>query len=163
MTRSTKAPQQEKRGAAVAAATPAKRGPGRPRKLKPKPEPAIVAPVKKQAGPQNTFHPTEQQAKAIKAMAAYGIRHDEICIIFGITKPTLYKYFRESLDAAMTEANAKVAESLFKMAIGGKHVAAAIYWTKARMGWRDVQATQQLDKDGNPITPGTTFVLKMER
>ena len=37
----------------------------------------------------------------------------------------------------MTEANAKVAQSLFQMATQGKNVAAAIFWMKARAGWRE--------------------------
>ncbi|MEO3475934.1 hypothetical protein AAFN86_29080, partial [Roseomonas sp. CAU 1739] len=38
-----------------------------------------------------------------------------------------------------TEANAKVAQSLFQMATQGKNVAAAIFWMKARAGWREKQ------------------------
>ncbi|HUY05059.1 MAG TPA: hypothetical protein VMV33_17415 [Rhodocyclaceae bacterium] len=133
--------------------------------------PAAPAPVaapedpapKGQRGGQNRFEPTADQAKVVRAMAAYGIPQDKIAQAIGISKPTLEKHFRETLDIAMTEANAKVAETLFKMATSGTVVAATIYWTKARMGWRDVQAIQQLDENGNPIAPGATFVLKIER
>jgi len=54
----------------------------------------------------------------------------------GRTK-TLRKHFRDELDRGMTEANAKVAQSLFQMATQGKNVAAAILWMKARAGWRE--------------------------
>ena len=37
----------------------------------------------------------------------------------------------------MVEANLKVAQSLFQMATNGKNVAAAIFWMKARAGWRE--------------------------
>jgi len=37
----------------------------------------------------------------------------------------------------VTEANAKVAQSLFQMATQGKNVAAAIFWMKACAGWRE--------------------------
>jgi hypothetical protein len=36
----------------------------------------------------------------------------------------------------------KVAQSLFQMATQGKNVAAAIFWMKARAGWREKQEVQ---------------------
>ena len=46
-------------------------------------------------------------------------------------------HFREELDRGMTEANLKVAQSLFNMATVGGSVAAAIFWMKARASWRE--------------------------
>ena len=64
------------------------------------------------------------------------------------------KHFRDELDRGTVEANVKVAQSLFQMATQGKNVAAAIFWMKARAGWREkheVQVTsrpiQQLSDD----------------
>ena len=37
----------------------------------------------------------------------------------------------------MAEANVKIAQSLFHMATTGNKVAAAIFWMKARAGWRE--------------------------
>ena len=67
-------------------------------------------------------------------MAAYGIPQDEIARVVGITKPTLEKHYRPELDRAETEANAKVAESLFRKATGdgAQAVTAAIFWLKTR-------------------------------
>jgi len=43
------------------------------------------------------------------------------------------------LDRGGTEATAKVAQSLFRMATEGNNVAAAIFWMKARAGWSEKQ------------------------
>lgn len=42
----------------------------------------------------------------------------------------------------MIEANLKVAQSLFALATQGKNVAAAIFWMKARAGWREKHEMQ---------------------
>ena len=56
-----------------------------------------------------------------------------------------------------TEANAKVAQTLFTMATVDKNVAAAIFWMKARGGWREKHPIDDLkDKAAEP----TTFVYR---
>ena len=56
----------------------------------------------------------------------------------GISDPTLRRAFRDELDKAGIEANAKVAEVCFKMATSGKVPAATFFWLKTRAGWREV-------------------------
>src|ERR1019366_3291129 len=50
---------------------------------------------------------------------------------------TLRRHFREELDRAAPEANARVAQSLYQQATAGKKTAAAIFWLKVRAGWRE--------------------------
>ncbi len=85
------------------------------------------------------YEPTPDQRRTVKTMAGFGIPHTDIAPFIGIDTKTLRKHFREELDRGMTEANAKVAQSLFQMATQGKNVAAAIFWMKARAGWREKQ------------------------
>jgi hypothetical protein len=73
----------------------------------------------------------------VSVMAAGGIDQAKIAGVLGICKPTLRKYFRHELDAAALEAHASVIASLLWMATKGKNVAAAIWWTKSRLGWRE--------------------------
>ncbi len=84
-------------------------------------------------------------------MAAYGIPQDEIARVVGITKPTLEKHYRPELDRAETEANAKVAESLFRKATGdgSQAVTAAIFWLKTRARWKEptLEAAMKLSAD----------------
>jgi 5,10-methylene-tetrahydrofolate dehydrogenase/methenyl tetrahydrofolate cyclohydrolase len=83
------------------------------------------------------YEPTPDQRRTVKTMAGFGVPHLDIATFLGIDAKTLRKHFREELDRGTTEANAKVAQSLFQMATQGKNVAAAIFWMKARAGWRE--------------------------
>jgi glycosylphosphatidylinositol transamidase (GPIT) subunit GPI8 len=73
----------------------------------------------------------------VKMMAALGCRHEDIGRIMDMTPKTLRKHFRNELDTGAIEANNKVVQSLFEMATKGKNTTAAIFWTKARCGWRE--------------------------
>ena len=83
------------------------------------------------------FEATPEQRRTVKTMAGFGVPQEDIAIFLGIDAKTLRKHFRDELDRGVTEANAKVAQSLFQMATQGKNVAAAIFWMKARAGWRE--------------------------
>jgi hypothetical protein len=83
------------------------------------------------------FQPTEENRRTVLAMAGYGIPHDHIAVVVGIAPMTLRKHFRAELDTGETLANAKVAETLYRMATSGENVAAAIFWLKARAGWSE--------------------------
>src|SRR3954454_17328002 len=90
--------------------------------------------------PRPTFLPTTDQRRQVRSMAAYGIKQEDIARSVGLRSPkTLRRHFREELDRASTEANAQVAQTLFKLASSGKSPAATIFWLKARAGWRDGQ------------------------
>ncbi len=109
-------------------------------------------------------------------LIGYGFRQEDICKLIinpetdkPITKPTLERHFRKEIDTGALLANALVAESLFNQAVGraklieiqedGTKVilkerveadkGAAIWWSKARMGWSE---TRRLSgPDGGPI------------
>ena len=79
-----------------------------------------------------------EQGRKVRAMAALGIRQEDIALILGLRSPkTLRRHFREDLDRAAPEANARVAQSLFQQATSGKNTTATIFWLKARAGWRE--------------------------
>ena len=105
--------------------------------------------------------PTDQNRKTVEAMCGYGIPHDEIARVIGIDPKTLRLHYRDELDTGHTKANAKVAESLFLQATGAPAVvqngqtvraeqaripSAAIWWSKARMGWKET-----ITNDGNIV------------
>lgn len=90
-------------------------------------------------GGRPPHEPTESTRRQVKALAAYGIPQDEIGRVIGVSKPTLEKHYRDELDRAEVEANAKVAESLFRKAMGdgSQSVTAAIFWLKTRARWKE--------------------------
>lgn len=83
------------------------------------------------------YQPTDEQRRLVKVMSGFGIPQQDIASQIGVDAKTLRKHFREELDRGMTEANMRVAQSLFNMATTGGSVAAAIFWMKARAGWRE--------------------------
>jgi len=95
------------------------------------------------------FQPTDEQRRTVKAMAGFGIPHEGIAILLEIDPKTLRKYFQADLDRGSVEATAKVAQTLFHMATVDKNVGAAIFWMKARAGWREKHEVQVT---ANPIT-----------
>lgn len=90
-------------------------------------------------------------------MIAGGIEQDNIATALGISRPTLRKHYKEQIASAAHKANAQVVAALFKNATTGKNVIAQIFWTKVRMGWREVQTVENVGKDGRPIEQVVTY------
>lgn len=86
------------------------------------------------------FAPTAEQRKQAQTLAGLGLRQQDIALVIGVSEVTLRKYFSEELTAGTVVANAKVAETLFKMATDEAHPKAAIcamFWLKCRAKWRE--------------------------
>ncbi|WPB83749.1 hypothetical protein [Sediminicoccus rosea] len=103
------------------------------------------------------FEPTDEQRRTVRGMAGYGMPHVDIATFLDIDAKTLRKHFTRELDLGSIEATTKVAQSLFRMATEGKNVAAAIFWMKARAGWREKQP-EALMEDDKPITATVSIV-----
>lgn len=82
------------------------------------------------------FKPTDEQRRQVKLLAGIGVPQKDIGALIGCSEGTVATHFREELDRGMAEATAKVAQSLFQQAING-NLGAAIFWLKARAGWRE--------------------------
>ena len=105
------------------------------------------------------FEPTVDQRKTVKALSGFGVPQNDIAAYLDIDPKTMRKHFREELDRGSLEATAKVAQSLFNMATSGNNVATAIFWMKARAGWREKNNLEITGKDDAPIGGITvTFV-----
>ena len=105
------------------------------------------------------FVPTEEQLRTVRAMAGYGMPHMDIGTFLDIDAKTLRKHFTRELELGSIEATTKVAQSLFRMATEGKNVAAAIFWMKARAGWREKQP-EALMADDKPMEDMTDAELE---
>lgn len=95
--------------------------------------------------------PTAEQRKTVKAMIGFGITQDDIATVIGISDVTLRLYYAEEIATGAIEANAQVAQSLFKQATKGGNMTAAIWWTKTRMGWKETIRVG--GEDGKPLFP----------
>lgn len=73
----------------------------------------------------------------IKALVACGVESDKIAMILDMTQGEFLTKYGKYVATAEAEANATVAQTLFKLATSGKHPQASIFWMKARAGWDD--------------------------
>lgn len=117
------------------------------------------------------YEPDDATRKMVRALAGYGIPQQDMCRVVinpETSKPidlkTLRRVFREELDTGEVQANAKVAESLFKHATGtGKGaVTAAIFWLKTRAGWKPTERVEHTGADGVPLHPAAARVSEQE-
>lgn len=104
--------------------------------------------------------PTPETRAEVKALAAVGVREDEISKYVGIAPATLRKHYRDELDKAHIQANANVARALYTQATSG-NTAAAIFWMKARAGWREKVALEHSGPDGGPMQVTTIDASKL--
>jgi hypothetical protein len=108
----------------------------------------LIAPQRSAAElPAKPLIPTDEQRRLVKAMAGYGIRHDDIARVVRCSPPTLRKRVRHELDAGTVEATARVAQCLHQQATTPGNIAATIFWLKARAGWRE---KHQVELSGPP-------------
>lgn len=98
---------------------------------------------------RKAHEPTTKTRAEVKALAGFGVIEDEIAIYIGVAPQTLRKYYRQELDAGHIYANVQVARSLFNQAVDNGSVSAAIFWLKARAGWRE---GHNIDHSGIKIT-----------
>jgi DNA-binding CsgD family transcriptional regulator len=103
-------------------------------------------PPKRKGRPR--YHPTEKERKQVRTMAGLGIPQEQIALVIGLSEPTLRKYFRHEIKVGAIEANTQVAASLWRQATHPEkpNAIVGIYWTKARMGWRDHDPAQAQGK-----------------
>ena len=97
--------------------------------------------------------PSESQRRQVEALAGFGIQETEIAGLIGCDPKTLRKHYRDELDHGHTKANAKVAENLFRMALGqGREaVSAAIFWLKTRARWKETMVNEVTHDVADPL------------
>lgn len=105
------------------------------------------APKKKIGRP--CFEPTDYQRKQVTTMAGHGMSLDQIAKIIGIASNTLKLHFRSELDRGLAEATSEVARTLFEQATNPDkpNIAAAIFFLKAKAGWRERDAPVYVKKE----------------
>lgn len=95
--------------------------------------------VKKRGVGNPPHQPTDKQRATVRAMSAYGTPQVQIARVLDIHEETLRIHYRDELDLGVIEANSKVAETLFNQGVRDGNTTALIWWSKARMGWKERQ------------------------
>jgi hypothetical protein len=101
-------------------------------------------------GGRPAYKPSQKDVDFVEAMAKVGTPQEEIAKVIGVDPKTLRKYFAVILETAGIKANAMVGQSLYQNAVDG-NVAAQIWWSKTRMGWKETSVTEHTGKDGGAI------------
>ena len=97
--------------------------------------------------------PQEVVRRQVEAMAGYGVPEADIARVVGVDPKTLRKHYREELDTGHIKANAKVAENLYRQAMGDGRAAvtAAIFWLKTRARWKETSVHEIGGPDLEPL------------
>jgi hypothetical protein len=108
---------------------------------------------------QPPFKPTDAERKQVEALSGYGLPFEQIAVLVrdGIDADTLRKHFAQELMSGKAKANGQVGKTLFQKAMAGD-TAAAIWWSKTQMRWKEVQHHEHTGVDGAPIE-----IRKIER
>jgi hypothetical protein len=95
---------------------------------------------------RRAHRPEPTGRRQVEAMAAYGVPESDIARVVGIDAKTLRKHYRDELDNGAIKATARVAESLYRKAIGdgAQSVTAAIFWLKTRGRWREATQAHEI-------------------
>jgi hypothetical protein len=92
-------------------------------------------------------------ASRVEAMAGFGLSAAEIAKVLGIDAELLKATFANELDSGQIKANARVAESLYRKALGDgrEAVTAAIFWLKTRARWKEVHVSEVVHHASAPL------------
>jgi hypothetical protein len=109
--------------------------------------------------------PEPNQRRQVETLAGFGIPEAEIAGLVQIDPKTLRKHYRQELDHGHTKANAKVAENLYRMALGqGREaVTAAIFWLKTRARWKETMVNEVTHDVADPLARLMDDVAKKGR
>lgn len=134
--------------------------------------------VKKNRGQFPAFEPTDADRQLVMLCVAMGLTQEQTAAQVryptGISVDTLVKFYRAELEQGADRLAATIAGNIASIARDRSHpksVTAAIFWLKARRGWRDspasASATVEIGggEDGDKSASGTTapvrFTLKI--
>lgn len=98
--------------------------------------------------------PTELSRYQVAQMASINLTHVEMAGVLGLTRETMYKYYRNELDYGKAACTARVALRLFKVATeadGAEAVKAMMFWLRARGGWKESNQIELSGPNGQPI------------
>ncbi len=87
---------------------------------------------------------SEKDIQQLEIMSGLGVKVSEMAAIIGMSKKTLERRIAEdfvisdALEKGRAKANTKVTESLYRMAVSGKHPSATFFWMKCRCNWSEL-------------------------
>ena len=87
---------------------------------------------------------TDEFKKRIKTYRSCGLTIDQICVILAVGRDTLYRHYKQELDAGLIECVALVAQKgIIQPALKG-NVSAAMFYLKCQGRWKEKEETEQV-------------------
>jgi len=98
--------------------------------------------------------PTDQTRNMIALAAMAGLTQDRAGAMIGVGKLTIQRHYAAEWERGTDHASMKVVGNLYRMATATTNdrvsVAAAIFWAKARLGWRERPQTAEAEAMPGP-------------
>ena len=98
---------------------------------------------------RNRYKPTDEERNKVRALAGFGFTLEEISLVIHRGVPTIKHKFKRELKDGPTVANAKVIETLYKIAVqqnkdgspiaSSAQVTALSLWVKVRANWATIE------------------------
>ena len=95
----------------------------------------------------------------VEALAGYGLPAADIACVLAVDEEHLKTDYAHELQSGGIKANARVAESLYRKAIGDgrEGVTAAIFWLKTRARWKETSVHEHAAHDNSPVMFTVTY------
>ena len=99
-------------------------------------------------------HEDRPWAAKVEALAGYGLAAADIACVLAIDEEELKATYAHELKSSHLKANARVAESLYRKAIGEgrESVTAAIFWLKTRARWKETHVSKITHDVADPVS-----------
>jgi hypothetical protein len=120
--------------------------------------------IKLQTRVGQVTHPNKTAQAVVALGAAMGMTIAQIAKRGGISIDTIYEHYRDELENGADAVNLAIVANIVTIAKSATHpkaITAAIYWTKARMGWRDGDGAKTPDGGEGDEESATEFTLKI--
>lgn len=91
-------------------------------------------------GPGRPAHaPTDESRRQVEQLAAYGLKHDMIAKVVGISDVTLRAHYGHELEVGLARTLERVANSLVEKAVSDRPdaVNAAKFFLQSQGGWKE--------------------------
>jgi hypothetical protein len=115
----------------------------------------VTAAGRTTAGRFAAYEPNEKDRTLVALGSMAGGTQERVAKVIGISADTLQRYYAKEWEDGSETANLKVVGNLYRMATMTTNdrvaITAAIFWCKARMGWRTDEVTAEAEAQVGPV------------
>jgi hypothetical protein len=115
-------------------------------------EPAAKPKRRRVNDPRNHV-PTSSTRRQVWLMTGYGLPHERIAAVLGVSKATIARHYREELTKGLDQCNNAIVASLYQIATGKgpTAMAACAFWLKTRAHWQEKSTVEVAGANGGQL------------